>query len=266
MKKLVLIVCLWMADLVFAFQPVDINQASAEQLSLLPGVGDKLAHDMVAHRMKKGPFLSKEELLSIAGLNTKKLDLMREHIVVGKGLVNKKAPPAVLTTLALKPPPDFSQLLEQVIKAQGLEMAVDDSLSNRVRKAAWLPTLRAGFAVDQERMMAEKTGDKGRDSLLSRGGRDIGFSVGLIFDLDKLVFNRDELEVKKLTLKRLEVREEVIKKAHQAYFSYMRLYQSAQKPVAMHEANKITIELSEFAAQLDAMSNGAFSRLSEVND
>ena len=49
-------------------QVVNINTASAAQLQGLPGVGDKLAEEIVLWRQENGPFLAKEDLLLVKGL------------------------------------------------------------------------------------------------------------------------------------------------------------------------------------------------------
>ena len=50
---------------------VNINAASADQLSALPGIGAKLAARIVEHRQKSGPFKSVQELMTIKGVGEK---------------------------------------------------------------------------------------------------------------------------------------------------------------------------------------------------
>jgi comEA protein len=62
---------------------VDINQASAEDLEKLPGVGPKLAQQIIAYRTKHGPFRRIEDLLIIKGIGSKKWQALRPYICVG---------------------------------------------------------------------------------------------------------------------------------------------------------------------------------------
>jgi len=61
---------------------VDINRASAEELAKLPGIGPKLAKEIVEYRAKHGPFRRVEDLLIIPGIGTKKWKALRPHVCV----------------------------------------------------------------------------------------------------------------------------------------------------------------------------------------
>ncbi len=62
---------------------LDVNQASAEDFATLPGIGPKLAGQIVAYREKHGPFLRVEDLLVIRGIGPKKWKTIRPHLRVG---------------------------------------------------------------------------------------------------------------------------------------------------------------------------------------
>lgn len=49
-------------------QPIDINSAPIEQLTLLPGVGQKKAQAIIDHRQTHGRFDSLESLLQVKGI------------------------------------------------------------------------------------------------------------------------------------------------------------------------------------------------------
>lgn len=60
--------CLFLPWLAFA-GPVDVNTASAEQLSeALNGVGPRKAAAIVAHREQHGPFRSHQDLARVKGI------------------------------------------------------------------------------------------------------------------------------------------------------------------------------------------------------
>jgi competence protein ComEA len=47
---------------------VDLNKATAEQLSKCPGISSALAKDIVEYRVKSGPFKAPEDLLKVKGM------------------------------------------------------------------------------------------------------------------------------------------------------------------------------------------------------
>jgi len=59
---------------------VDINTASMEELAVLPGIGDLLAQDIVAHRETYGNFSSVDDLSSIAGIGPATIDELRGQV------------------------------------------------------------------------------------------------------------------------------------------------------------------------------------------
>ncbi len=63
-----------------AVSKTDINTASIEQLAELPGIGDLLAQDIVAHRETYGNFSSVDDLSNIAGIGPSTIDELRERV------------------------------------------------------------------------------------------------------------------------------------------------------------------------------------------
>ncbi len=62
---------------------IDINRASAEDFARLPGVGPKLAQQIVAYRTRQGPFRRVEDLMVIKGIGSKKWHALRPFVCVG---------------------------------------------------------------------------------------------------------------------------------------------------------------------------------------
>jgi competence protein ComEA len=60
---------------------VNLNNATAEQLHLLPGVGPAKVRNIVAYRQAH-PFRTAEELVRIKGIGPKMVRLLRVHLVV----------------------------------------------------------------------------------------------------------------------------------------------------------------------------------------
>ena len=61
---------------------VNINTAAAVELEKLPGVGEKLATQIVEHREKFGGFRKPEHLLLVRGISDKKFRELRSFIKV----------------------------------------------------------------------------------------------------------------------------------------------------------------------------------------
>ena len=65
-------------------RPLDLNHASADEISRLPGVGPSLARRIVEERDRRGRFETSENLRGILGMGPKKLAALREHVTVGE--------------------------------------------------------------------------------------------------------------------------------------------------------------------------------------
>jgi competence protein ComEA len=62
---------------------VNINTASAEQLTTLPGIGPKLAARIVEYRQKSGTFKSVQELMNVQGVGEKNLKKIEPYLSAG---------------------------------------------------------------------------------------------------------------------------------------------------------------------------------------
>ena len=61
---------------------IDINTASAAELSLLPGLGPLLAERIVDDRAANGPFASVDDLDRVIGIGESILERIRPHAIV----------------------------------------------------------------------------------------------------------------------------------------------------------------------------------------
>ncbi|RKY99472.1 MAG: hypothetical protein DRQ04_07485 [Candidatus Hydrothermota bacterium] len=64
--------------------PIDLNSAGLDELVLLPGIGEKTAHRIIELRKKMGGFRSIEELLDVPGIGPKKLDALRDKVLIAR--------------------------------------------------------------------------------------------------------------------------------------------------------------------------------------
>jgi competence protein ComEA len=63
--------------------PLDLNQATAEELQRLPGIGPKLSAAIVAARVQK-PFASVDDLRRVKGIGAKTLEKIRPFVTIEK--------------------------------------------------------------------------------------------------------------------------------------------------------------------------------------
>lgn len=62
---------------------VDINTATAEELTYLPGIGNDLAESIISYREQHGAFQSVEELMHIKGIGLNKYNEISKYLTVG---------------------------------------------------------------------------------------------------------------------------------------------------------------------------------------
>jgi competence protein ComEA len=63
---------------------VNLNTATVEQLTTLPGVGPKLAARIVEYRQKSGSFRSTQELINVRGIGEKNFAKIEAWLSVGE--------------------------------------------------------------------------------------------------------------------------------------------------------------------------------------
>lgn len=62
-------------------EAININTADQEALEALPGVGEKIAKEIIKYREKIGLFQETEEIINVPGIGIKKLNQMKEFII-----------------------------------------------------------------------------------------------------------------------------------------------------------------------------------------
>ena len=61
---------------------VDLNTATTAELNLLPGVGEKLAQQIIDYRSEQGGFQSVDELTKLRGIKEARLMALRKYLSV----------------------------------------------------------------------------------------------------------------------------------------------------------------------------------------
>ncbi len=77
---------------------IDINTASAVELTLLPGIGPRLADRIVEDRERNGPFRSLDDLQRVRGIGPMIVQHISEYAIAGDG-------EDVMATLPPRPSP-----------------------------------------------------------------------------------------------------------------------------------------------------------------
>ncbi len=70
-------------DPVIIHGKININSATAQQLTELPGIGDTLSNRIIEYRALHGPYSSTEDLLAVKGIGERLLNKIRNYITIG---------------------------------------------------------------------------------------------------------------------------------------------------------------------------------------
>ena len=65
--------------------PVDLNEASYDDLTRIPGIGQKTAEAILRHRENSGPLKSLDDLKEITTLGERKISEMGKYAFAGPG-------------------------------------------------------------------------------------------------------------------------------------------------------------------------------------
>lgn len=70
--------------------PININSASTEDLTILPGIGEVTAKKILDYRIKNDGFKTKNEIMEVNGIGKAKFEKMKDKICVEKQSEVKK--------------------------------------------------------------------------------------------------------------------------------------------------------------------------------
>ena len=61
---------------------IDINTADVNELSTLPGIGPKIAEQIISYRADHGPFKAVQDLENVKGIGTQKMAQLKAFVTV----------------------------------------------------------------------------------------------------------------------------------------------------------------------------------------
>jgi competence ComEA-like helix-hairpin-helix protein len=62
--------------------PININTATAEELILLPNIGEVMAKRIVVYRIRNNGFKTKEEIMNVKGIGKVKFEKIKDKICI----------------------------------------------------------------------------------------------------------------------------------------------------------------------------------------
>ncbi|HET6922482.1 MAG TPA: hypothetical protein VFI16_04975, partial [Anaeromyxobacteraceae bacterium] len=136
-----------------------------------------------------------------------------------------------------------------------------DSLRRRARHSAWLPRLSADLEHDERTTrVVGFTGSAESDYLRFSPGTRGGLRA--TWELDRLVFSRDELAVADASSRLSRRREERVERATRLFFQRLRLKAelALAPPEGALERVRGELELGRVTAELDALTGGLLGR------
>lgn len=163
--------------------------------------------------------------------------------------------------LAAAGEPSVEAVQQAVAARHSRELERLGSLGRRARLAAWLPRLSADFERSERwTRVVGLTGSAETDYLRLSPGNQMGLRA--VWDLDRLVFSRDELAAAEGAARLARLRDEEVERATRLYFHRLRLKVdlALAPPGEARGRAAAQLDLEQATAELDALTGGLFAR------
>jgi hypothetical protein len=238
-NKIIFLLAMYYFLPTWAFQPVDLNQASLKQIALLPGVGEKQAQRIFDLRKSMGAISHKNQL-RLAKLSPKKIAALSPLITFKKkpskqlgeekNKINSQA--IALNKNSLKVPqpgPSLQEIWHQAKCHEHLLESQEIIWFRRAKRSAWLPEFSIYFDFDKISGNNERRRVRDENTCYEREGQDVGVGLKAKWNLANTIFNQAELETAKVSLKRQSARDKLRKIIIEKYFLKQKLIAELRK-------------------------------------
>jgi competence ComEA-like helix-hairpin-helix protein len=253
-------------------QGLDVNTASQAELEALPGVGAKIAADIIREREEGGPFASVDDLTRVPTMTTGVLGKIRGSIRAGNArkpqetvvLQEGKVVSGDIVKKVLQrfnSEPTVREVQQQAIAYMRVHPQEVDSWRLRARTNALAPRLTTQVQGDlnDDRRTVEQPGDP---TIVSQTNDQSGrLVIGAAWDLDRLVFEPQEMAVARESVRIANLRDRVLDEVTRRYFERRRLQVDLElsPPKDLGDRVKKELRLQELTADMDAVTGGWFS-------
>lgn len=253
-------------------QKIDLNSADAEELEQLPGIGPKLAAEIVKDREENGPFSVPEDLARVRGVSSKLVEKLLDHVTTGGGgggaLVVKEGQPipsavAKKVLEAFGHEPTIREVQEAAVLYARAHPDAIDSMRWRVRTNALLPEFQTWVVADLDRDVRTRTNLDAADAVIQTTDDDnsLRLTARATWDLDRVVFDRNELGVWRESMRMANLRDRVVDEVTRRYYERRRLQVDLElsPPTELADRVRKDLRIQELTADLDALTGGWFS-------
>jgi hypothetical protein len=254
-------------------QEVDVNGATASQLEALPGIGGKIAAEIVRERDENGPFSGIDDLQArVASVSNGVANKLRgnvrfaqsgtESVIIQEGkVVSNDVVKKVLMRFAAEP--TEREVQQQAVEYLRAHPDMIDSWRTRARVNALAPrvtTTAQGTLDDDLRTVTNL--DAAAAEIESKTDSATGrLTVGATWDLDRLIFEPQEMAVAREAARTATLRDRALSEVTRRYYDRRRLQVDLElaPPTDLGDRVKKELRLQELTADLDALTGGWFS-------
>ena len=266
----VALMCTFASGAAVAAGKVNINSASREEMQTLDGVGPKLADAIVTDREDNGSFASVEDLARVPGVSSGLVQKLYDKVSVGGGSsgatvlregekVSRTAVQAVLRKFAGEP--TIREVQNAAVAHARVDPELIDSMRWRLRTASALPQFRINGDAQQNLDLAERNEVGAPNVLVSQDDKSFGATAQMTWDLDQLIFNRDELGLSRETVRLGNTRDRVVDTVTRRYYERRRLQIDLElsPPTDLGDSVRKELRVQELTADIDALTGGWYS-------
>ncbi|MBM4282874.1 MAG: ComEA family DNA-binding protein [Deltaproteobacteria bacterium] len=269
LRPLLVAAALVVATPSLADEPLDLNTATREQLEALPGIGPKIAADILREREENGPFGSLDDLTRVPSLSPAAISKLKalvkltggDQVVVQDGkIVSNDVVRKVLKRYAGEP--TAREVQERAIEYVRIHPEIIDSWRLRARTNALAPRLSTDAQGNTNNGLrtVTTTGQAPQEVRTDdTGGR---LSVSATWELDRLIFEPQEMAVAREGVRVANLRDRVLDEVTRRYFERRRLQVDLElaPPTDLGDRIKKELRLQELTADIDAATGGWFSQ------